>query len=57
MLKYDTVITQAFKDHKLHDPLIDPGSADLTADVDFRYLKSLARDKGCKNKIIISKLH
>ena len=30
---------QAFKNHELHDPLIEPGSADLTADVDFTYLK------------------
>ena len=30
---------RAFKDHKLHDVLIDPGSADLTADVDFSYLR------------------
>lgn len=33
---------QAFKDHKLHDPLLEPGSADLTADVDFNLLKSVA---------------
>lgn len=33
---------QAFKDHKLHDPLFEPGSADLTADVDFNLLKSVA---------------
>ncbi|XP_005105434.1 protein arginine methyltransferase NDUFAF7, mitochondrial [Aplysia californica] len=32
---------RAFKRHKLHeDPLSEPGSADLTADVDFSYLKS-----------------
>lgn len=30
---------QAFKDHKLYDPLLDPGTADLTADVDFSALK------------------
>ncbi|XP_058825891.1 protein arginine methyltransferase NDUFAF7 homolog, mitochondrial [Topomyia yanbarensis] len=29
---------RAFKRHKLHDPLVDPGSADLTADVDFSIL-------------------
>lgn len=33
------LITQGFKNHKLHDPLIEPGSADLTADVDFAALK------------------
>lgn len=32
---------RAFKKHKLHDPLIDPGSADLTADVDFSALKKV----------------
>lgn len=32
---------QSFKDHKLHDPLVDPGSADITADVDFRNLKKI----------------
>lgn len=30
---------QAFKNHALHDPLIDPGSADLTSDVDFRQMQ------------------
>uniref|UniRef100_A0A1Q3FDU8 Protein arginine methyltransferase NDUFAF7 n=1 Tax=Culex tarsalis TaxID=7177 RepID=A0A1Q3FDU8_CULTA len=29
---------RAFKNHKLHDPLEEPGSADLTADVDFSLL-------------------
>ncbi|XP_058445752.1 protein arginine methyltransferase NDUFAF7 homolog, mitochondrial [Malaya genurostris] len=29
---------RAFKNHKLHDPLVDPGCADLTADVDFSIL-------------------
>ncbi|XP_045468457.1 protein arginine methyltransferase NDUFAF7, mitochondrial [Harmonia axyridis] len=33
---------RAFKKHKLHDPLIQPGSADLTADVDFGRLKEAA---------------
>ncbi|CAO1413002.1 unnamed protein product [Diamesa tonsa] len=32
---------RAFKNHKLHDPLIDPGTADLTADVDFKNIKSI----------------
>ena len=30
---------RAFKRHELHDPLNEPGCADLTADVDFGYLK------------------
>lgn len=32
---------QAFKEHKLHDPLVDPGNADLTADVDFANMKRI----------------
>ncbi|KAK2186501.1 hypothetical protein NP493_198g04009 [Ridgeia piscesae] len=36
---------RAFRDHKLHDPLCEPGTADITADVDFSYLKSLVSDK------------
>lgn len=32
---------RAFKKHKLHDPLVEPGSADLTADVDFNALKEV----------------
>lgn len=32
---------RAFKKHKLHDPLIEPGSADLTADVDFAAIKQV----------------
>lgn len=30
---------RSFKNHKLHSPLKDPGTADLTADVDFSQLK------------------
>ncbi|KAF4518688.1 hypothetical protein B566_EDAN002724 [Ephemera danica] len=30
---------RGFKKHCLHDPLVDPGSADLTADVDFKFLR------------------
>ncbi|KAK9876315.1 hypothetical protein WA026_012614 [Henosepilachna vigintioctopunctata] len=33
---------RAFKKHKLHDPLVEPGKADLTADVDFLQLKESA---------------
>ncbi|TRY84470.1 hypothetical protein DNTS_035824, partial [Danionella cerebrum] len=33
---------RAFKDHKLHDVLEEPGMADLTADVDFSYLRKSA---------------
>ncbi|XP_048736959.2 protein arginine methyltransferase NDUFAF7, mitochondrial-like isoform X2 [Ostrea edulis] len=36
---------RGFKDHKLYDPLQNPGSADLTADVDFAYLKHCCGDK------------
>lgn len=32
---------RAFKKHQLHDPLVDPGTADLTADVDFAALKKV----------------
>lgn len=33
---------QGFKGHRQHHVLADPGSADLTADVDFRYLRRMA---------------
>ncbi|XP_076042623.1 protein arginine methyltransferase NDUFAF7, mitochondrial [Oratosquilla oratoria] len=36
---------RGFKNHQLHDPLCEPGSADLTADVDFSYLKQQVEDK------------
>nr|XP_019564282.2 protein arginine methyltransferase NDUFAF7 homolog, mitochondrial-like [Aedes albopictus] len=35
---------RAFKNHKLHDPLLEPGSADLTADVDFSLLNRFCED-------------
>ncbi|KAH9492139.1 NADH dehydrogenase [ubiquinone] complex I, assembly factor 7 [Bulinus truncatus] len=35
---------RAFRKHQLHDPLEDPGTADLTADVDFSYLKTFTND-------------
>ncbi|KYQ57178.1 hypothetical protein ALC60_03844 [Trachymyrmex zeteki] len=34
---------RAFCEHKLHDPLLNPGTADLTADVDFLLLKEIAQ--------------
>ena len=40
------VIFQGFKNHKLHDVLVDPGTADMTANVDFSYLRHAARGKG-----------
>lgn len=38
-----TIIFQAFKDHALHDPLVAPGTADLTADVDFSFLREVMK--------------
>lgn len=38
--KMDTF--RGFKGHQLHDVLASPGSADLTADVDFSYLRRVA---------------
>jgi NADH dehydrogenase [ubiquinone] 1 alpha subcomplex assembly factor 7 len=37
---------QALKQHRYHDPLIDPGCADLTAHVDFAALASVACEAG-----------
>lgn len=37
---------RAFKKHKLHDPLVEPGSADLTSDVDFKHIKQVAEEDG-----------
>lgn len=34
---------KGFCGHKLHDVLIAPGTADLTADVDFSYLRRMAQ--------------
>ncbi|CAL8073328.1 unnamed protein product [Orchesella dallaii] len=36
---------RAFRKHQLHDPLTDPGSADITADVDFSIIKEIFSDK------------
>ncbi|XP_012277477.1 protein arginine methyltransferase NDUFAF7, mitochondrial [Orussus abietinus] len=41
---------RAFRQHKLHDPLVQPGSADLTADVDFSLLRKIAQ----KNERLIT---
>lgn len=32
---------RSFREHKQHDPLLDPGSADLTADVDFSLIQRI----------------
>lgn len=37
---------RGFRDHSLWDPLKEPGTADLTADVDFDYLKKHTEEKG-----------
>uniref|UniRef100_UPI003AAD7C2F protein arginine methyltransferase NDUFAF7, mitochondrial isoform X2 n=1 Tax=Centroberyx gerrardi TaxID=166262 RepID=UPI003AAD7C2F len=37
-----STLIQGFKGHQLHDVLASPGSADLTADVDFGYLRRMA---------------
>ena len=37
---------RGFKQHALHEPLLAPGTADLTADVDFRHLKHVAETRG-----------
>ncbi|XP_022694499.1 protein arginine methyltransferase NDUFAF7, mitochondrial-like isoform X2 [Varroa jacobsoni] len=36
---------RAFKKHQIHDPLSMPGQADLTADVDFAYLRRCVQDQ------------
>jgi NADH dehydrogenase [ubiquinone] 1 alpha subcomplex assembly factor 7 len=36
---------RGFCNHQLHDPLVDPGSADLTADVDFSYFRACLENK------------
>ncbi|KAK7016750.1 NADH dehydrogenase [ubiquinone] complex I, assembly factor 7 [Halocaridina rubra] len=35
---------RAFKNHTLHDPLCEPGSADLTSDVDFSFIKEQVQE-------------
>ncbi|XP_058879491.1 protein arginine methyltransferase NDUFAF7, mitochondrial-like isoform X2 [Acipenser ruthenus] len=41
--KMDTF--RGFHGHKLHDVLVAPGTADLTADVDFRYLRRMTDER------------
>lgn len=40
--KFKLLFVQAFKNHSLHDPLDNPGTADLTTDVDFSLIKQKA---------------
>lgn len=42
---FDRDTFRAFKDHKVWPPLEEPGQADLTADVDFGYLKRHLKGK------------
>ncbi|EIM90675.1 DUF185-domain-containing protein [Stereum hirsutum FP-91666 SS1] len=39
---------RAFKDHKIVDPLLTPGQCDLTANVDFAYLKEAMKGTGVR---------
>ncbi|XP_022095642.1 protein arginine methyltransferase NDUFAF7, mitochondrial-like [Acanthaster planci] len=41
--KADTL--RGFKNHQLHDVLCEPGTADLTADVDFSYFRRIVQNK------------
>lgn len=45
-LMKDMLLEQAFKKHRLHDVLEDPGTADLTTDVDFTALTKVASATG-----------
>ncbi|XP_044865254.1 protein arginine methyltransferase NDUFAF7, mitochondrial isoform X2 [Mauremys mutica] len=36
---------RSFRSHELHDALIAPGTADLTADVDFSYLRTMTQGR------------
>ena len=42
----EVVTFQAFKKHKIVDMFETPGQCDLTANVDFAYLKEAMRDAG-----------
>lgn len=44
---------RAFKGHQLFDPLELPGTADLTADVDFSYLRKQCMDSGSSDSEVI----
>ena len=39
-------MVKGFRDHKLHNVLVDPGLADLTADVDFGALSRASQGEG-----------
>lgn len=45
---------KGFKSHKLHDPLEEPGTADLTADVDFFFLRRCLNPNTSQSKSITS---
>lgn len=45
---YFCFFKQAFKNHKIVDPLENPGTADLTSNVDFLHLKSAIQTTGGK---------
>ena len=51
MIKNIYLSTQGFKQHALHDVLESPGSADLTADVDFGAIKRAVLTEGIPSSI------
>jgi hypothetical protein len=44
---------KAFKEHKLADVFLQPGDCDLTADVDFLFLKHIAGKSNSKSYIFL----
>ena len=44
-LSFCLATLKAFQSHQLVDPLVSPGTADLTADVDFAYLQRMIADR------------
>ncbi len=44
---------KAFKEHKLSDVFLQPGDCDLTADVDFLFLKHIAEKSNSKSNIFL----
>ena len=46
LFKTKCLIIKGFRSHQVCDPLVDPGSCDLTADVDFAALKHLVSANG-----------